>query len=644
MLKKITVILLAISVVFSGFTAFAYEFPHEFWEMNSAYVKAVESNDKSAIIGNGLKILNLMKTQTECTEVINVIADRSQRIANTYAELEMYDESAKMFEFALPYLEKKGWKESVLIANAKIPQYTATFQMYTDGGSPLYYGAKNEPENGMLFGTIGESSTRALIPNESVILMYHELGGEVYYYNYDLFDEAKEKGLAVEFALNCIGEGNDIANFESKKSNIYMLSELFKKYPDVPIFVRFGAEMNVWTVAPDPQQYIDAFRYTSTYFKNNNPNVAMVWSPAATSGIYTDMNDFYPGDEYVDWVGMSLYCVKYFMGDPNRPDYEEAYFKSGANASPVLIAKEIVEKYGDRKPIMIAESGFSHKTMSGYIQEETTSWAINWMREFYNYLPMVYPQIKFVAHFDKYIQGEINDFSLMSNSALQNEYVKLTQKPHMIKYNSQNKSGICYRPLWNNIAVDGILPVYSYIHVYDDTVNKVDYYVDGVYKGSSFEMPFNVNVNLQNVTSGNHTLKGVATTSKGKILEKEYPIVIQGNDSVNVKVENSDLLFDVPPVTHLGRTMVPLRAIFEALGATVEWNDETSTVTSVKNDKNISLTVGDNVLYVNDNAISLDVPAMVVDGRTLVPVRAVSESLDCKVGWDDITQTVNINK
>ena len=91
-----------------------------------------------------------------------------------------------------------------------------------------------------------------------------------------------------------------------------------------------------------------------------------------------------------------------------------------------------------------------------------------------------------------------------------------------------------------------------------------------------------------------------------------------------------------------GRTLVPLRAIFEALGASVEWNGETKTVSSVLGETEISLTIGENKLIKNGEEIALDVPAQIMNGRTLVPVRAISESFGVSVEWDGETRTVKL--
>ena len=91
-----------------------------------------------------------------------------------------------------------------------------------------------------------------------------------------------------------------------------------------------------------------------------------------------------------------------------------------------------------------------------------------------------------------------------------------------------------------------------------------------------------------------------------------------------------------------GRTLVPLRAIFEALGASVVWDNVTRTVTSVKGADTVQLTVGSDTFYKNDEPITLDVPAQIIEGRTMVSARFVAESLGCKVDWDGNTKTVII--
>lgn len=127
----------------------------------------------------------------------------------------------------------------------------------------------------------------------------------------------------------------------------------------------------------------------------------------------------------------------------------------------------------------------------------------------------------------------------------------------------------------------------------------------------------------------------------------------KNSDNITVMLSGSKIEFDVQPQMINDRTMVPLRKIFESLGALVKWDDETETVSARKSSKTVSLTIGSSEMTldkgdtdVNGNAITetvtLDAPAQMVDDRTLVPLRAVSEAFGMDVAWDESTQTVTI--
>lgn len=115
------------------------------------------------------------------------------------------------------------------------------------------------------------------------------------------------------------------------------------------------------------------------------------------------------------------------------------------------------------------------------------------------------------------------------------------------------------------------------------------------------------------------------------------------NGEISVYLDNEKIQFDVAPLLVNGRTMVPMRAIFEKLGAVVYWDDNTRTAIAQKGNVNVSIAIDDITLYKNGEPIVLDVPAQLNGGRTLVPLRAVSEAFECDVQWNGDTQTVNIS-
>jgi len=115
-------------------------------------------------------------------------------------------------------------------------------------------------------------------------------------------------------------------------------------------------------------------------------------------------------------------------------------------------------------------------------------------------------------------------------------------------------------------------------------------------------------------------------------------------EPIRVLLNGEELAFDVAPQIIDGRTMVPMRTIFEALGAVVSWDSGTQTITATQDDIVIIMQIGSEIIRINGEEIALDVPPVLVGGRTLVPVRAVAEGLDADVEWDGAARAVIITK
>ena len=111
---------------------------------------------------------------------------------------------------------------------------------------------------------------------------------------------------------------------------------------------------------------------------------------------------------------------------------------------------------------------------------------------------------------------------------------------------------------------------------------------------------------------------------------------------IRIVVDGKKLELDTNPYIKNDRTMVPIRAIFEALGAEVTWDNETKTAIGVKDETEVKITIGENVMYKKSEAIELDATAEITNDRTTVPVRAISEAFGCTVGWNNETKTVEI--
>ena len=113
--------------------------------------------------------------------------------------------------------------------------------------------------------------------------------------------------------------------------------------------------------------------------------------------------------------------------------------------------------------------------------------------------------------------------------------------------------------------------------------------------------------------------------------------------SIPVMINGSELDCDQPAVIRNSRTLVPLRAILEALGATVEWNGATQTVTAVKGNTTVQMRLNSKTMTKNGQTIALDVPPQIIADRTMVPVRAIADAFDYNVYWDSTNRVVEIN-
>ncbi len=120
------------------------------------------------------------------------------------------------------------------------------------------------------------------------------------------------------------------------------------------------------------------------------------------------------------------------------------------------------------------------------------------------------------------------------------------------------------------------------------------------------------------------------------------------SQSIAVALNGTPISFDQPPVMQNDRVLVPIRAIFEAMGYAVDWNEAAQTATAVKGGDSITVRLNNAVIDYKTGGVSgayqCDVPPQLISDRILVPVRAIAESAGCIVDWNETAQTVIIQK
>ncbi len=111
---------------------------------------------------------------------------------------------------------------------------------------------------------------------------------------------------------------------------------------------------------------------------------------------------------------------------------------------------------------------------------------------------------------------------------------------------------------------------------------------------------------------------------------------------IRIFINDAPIKFDVPPAIKDERTLVPLRAIFEAMDANVQWDEKTKTISAIKNERFIRLAIDSDVAQVDGEDYKLDVSATIYKNRTLVPLRFVGEAFDGTVVWDEKLRKISI--
>lgn len=638
--KRWIAVLAAAVLAFGSIQAVtAQELPHAVWALLDGYAAAGGDAD---VIQYGTQIINLLEAEPKTDQIREILASKYYDVADAYDRQGNFPVAAEYYRGYLPYGEFMGWDDGVRIAKAKMTQYTPTAELYTESSQPqCYFGARNEPEMGVLYGQVAESMFQGEAEQESMTLLYVDYGNALSDWDRSVLEKARQQDAAVEIAWNFPAEAASLADIPNQGDYIRAFLTSLNEWQGVPVFLRIGAEMNVWTNAPDPAQYRAAYQFIASLVRQVSPQIATVWSVSHASGWNVKMEDFYPGDEYVDWVGISAYMIRYFQGRewPVSERFNEVLFSSGDAADPVMLVREVIEKFGGRKPIMLAECGSAHNTLSLGI--DSSDWAAVNLRRMYHFVPMVYPQVKLIAYFNHYYQGEAQDYSLSDSPALQSAFDAATQAPHFIQRSCQNRAAVSYQKVTDGMRISGgQMTVYTYPHVFGDAEPAVTYYIDGNYAGASAVLPYRQQLDLSGYAEGPHTLRVAVASNGAEVTAAEYSITTAA--PIRIIVNGSPLATDVNPVTEQDRTLVPLRAIFEALGADVDWDEQTSTAKAVRSEISISIRIDETQLIKNGTAITLEVPARLISGRTMVPVRAISEALGAQVGWDEATHTVSI--
>ncbi len=136
----------------------------------------------------------------------------------------------------------------------------------------------------------------------------------------------------------------------------------------------------------------------------------------------------------------------------------------------------------------------------------------------------------------------------------------------------------------------------------------------------------------------------VVIVSAGLLIQNlAFTVGAEAGITINLVVNGAKLEPDVPPQVVNNRTLVPVRIVSETLGADVKWDQALKAVTITRGEDRIILVINKELAWVNGEILELDVAPIIVDNRTMVPIRFVGETLNAQIGWDQDTKTVSVD-
>ena len=427
-----------------------------------------------------------------------------KHLGECYANLGDFEKASACFKReALYWEETPGMEQSVIDANRRSKLISSDIQVYVKNydktmGASIHFGVKYEPESGILLGSYAEGDPNLhnpwdpdkfymdtfpkLVEKEmAAYLIYLSYGSDIALYQSHI-DKAKQKAELVQVSLQP-HEGLHVV----REDDPYLI-ELAKhmENENCPMILRFAGEMNDETsswYSKDPSVFIEKFRIVASVFHKYAPSVAIVWSP----NFYPEENidAYYPGDEYVDYVGVSSYKEYSSVTDPLGMGVDRSRWSNQLD--------RLYSTYGHKKPIVISEGNVSYSDY--YTGEDRTEFACSQMKDFYTYLPIKYPNVKMNFIFAS--DDPPRKFSLTTSEKILETYKNAIKADEYIS--SINDTGFDhdYYEIGNNVAVKAeITELCSYVTTPLNDVAYVIYSIDGTQAGVSYGVPYSVPVDL----------------------------------------------------------------------------------------------------------------------------------------------------
>lgn len=541
--------------------------PRDFWPVYTPFETARNANDAVGITTHGRRVIEFCLDgqpfyvraaqwsihSEHYGYVINIIWSAANNVGRHYYQLGDREGALWAYRIAYafvdpfqaltPYLGMCPYdmEFSRLELRTKIASLDANAQLFAElrdgSGETVFFNALHEPTTGVFFGE--QSGIHAVMdthqrPSATMIYVEFEIENLPTRVEYDLAWNEYLHGFSrydyaiIQIAWNFLHEGQTLPGVPYQEQMIAEAARYMGSL-GLPILLRVGGEMDVWSTPADPAEFITAFRFIANIMRRYAPNVAMVWSVNSVSAQGLSWQMFYPGDAYVDWVGISLYTTRYFQGNPLTSDTQAAIYRTGQFANPVSFVRELVAQFGGRKPILISEGAVSLYNRAN--NENLTAWALPRIRQTYAYIPMLFPQVKAMFWFnvDRPLEPQRYDFAASPEARAL--YGQLTASEYFLGQ-GRTYSPVTFRRIGYGSSVTmpaNAVTLLTYAPFFTVDNVEVHYRLNGIWIGQSADIPYRQVFNLTDEADGYHVLT-VSVYANGLLLQSiERRLVKQGD-------------------------------------------------------------------------------------------------------------------
>ena len=539
-MKKIfvSVLLTAGLSVMSGGSVFG-AIPQAYWQYQQPFLDAAAANNTDEIIRLGTEISSLFVNAPNDADKAGILYSTYEKMYPAYEKKGNYEKAIACLKALIPYGQQLGFSDGVKIAKEriqKIDPMTEVYALTQNTNTTPYYGMKNEPKSGIYFGRVQSETAEPASSQEGIVSFYVEcLQEDIKEYDYLIRPYADGKRV-IHIALNMPQENDSLKKVLDSSSDSYLQSTMqYLSSLNCPVLLRIGGEMDVWTNLADPALFKEAYIKIATIARNHASNVALLFSPNIVSNWNVEQEQYYPGDQYVDWVGVSLYYNKYRnASNPTAmEDFEEMYYGNGIYSHPLTALKKIVDCYGDRKPIIITEGGAGHHISGSGV--DLTGYAQNRLKEFYTYVNMVYPQVKGAIYFDADLGGSNEYVYALSQNAAVNTTYKNTISNNKGALSTIGATPMAYVKAEAYQDTLDTISLYGYCALPSDSGVTVTYTLDGAVIATQTQMPYGCEIQKNALTQGSHTLTVTFKGGNGYEKIKNFVLTKDASGVVTIK-------------------------------------------------------------------------------------------------------------